>query len=99
MKKLLKSEICGSINSALCALIGWKLFCKSNFAATVHAQYMNSSRNSKICPKTREKKKKKHKRKRKRISWTQTDTKFKKTTPRVISDLEKHLYSWIIKKK
>ena len=59
MKKLLKSEICGSVNSARCALIGWKLFDKSNFAATVYAQYMNSSHNSKICPKTCEKKKKK----------------------------------------
>ena len=33
------------------------MFDKSNFVATVHAQCMNSSRNSKICPKTREKKK------------------------------------------
>ena len=59
MKKLQKSEICGSVDSARCALIGWKLFDKLNFAATVHAQYINSSHNSKICPKTREKKKKK----------------------------------------
>ena len=61
MKMLLKSEICGSVNSAQCALIDWKLFDKSNFAATVHAQRMNTSHNSKICPKTREKKKKKKK--------------------------------------
>ena len=61
MKKLLKSEICGSVNSAQCALIGWKLFDKSNCAATVHAQCMNNSRNSKICPKMRGKKKKKEK--------------------------------------
>ena len=59
MKKLLKSEICGSVKSARCALIGCKSFDKSNFAATVHAQCINSSRNSKICPKTRGNKKKK----------------------------------------
>ena len=59
MKKLLKSEIYESINNARCTLIGWKLFDKSNFAATIHVQYMNSSRNSKICPKMREKKKNK----------------------------------------
>ena len=57
MKKLLKNKICGSVNSAQYALIGWKLFYKSNFAATIHAQCINSSHNSKICPKTREKKK------------------------------------------
>ena len=68
MKKLLKSEICGSVNSTRCALIGWKLFHKSNFAATVHAQCMNNSHNSKICPKTREKKIEKCKRR------TQTHT-------------------------
>ena len=44
MKKLWKSEICGSVNSARCTLITWKSFDKSNFAATVHAQCMNSSR-------------------------------------------------------
>ena len=44
MKKFLKSEIYGSVNSAQCALIGWKEREKSNFAATVHAQCMNSSR-------------------------------------------------------
>ena len=44
-----------------------KIFDKSNFVATVHAQCMNSSHNSKICPKTCEKKKeKKEKEKRKR---------------------------------
>ena len=46
MKKFLKSEIYGSVNSAQCALIGWKEREKSNFAATVHAQCMNSSRKS-----------------------------------------------------
>ena len=79
MKKLLKNKICGSVNSAQYALIGWKLFYKSNFAATIHAQCINSSHNSKICPKTREKKRrtKKHKRKHKHISQTQTDTKWR----------------------
>ena len=61
MKKLLKSEICVSVNSARCTLIGCKLFDKSNFAATVYAQCMNSNCNSKICPKTRKKKKKEQK--------------------------------------
>ena len=60
MKKLLKSEVCGFVNSARCALIGWKLFDKSNFAAIVHIQCINSNRNSKICPKTRKKKKQKN---------------------------------------
>ena len=59
MKKLLKSEICGFVNSARYALIGWKWFDKSNFAATVYTQYMNSNRNNKICLKTRKEKKKK----------------------------------------
>ena len=63
MKMLLKSEICGSVNSARCTLIDWKFFDKSNFVPTVHAQCMNNSHNSKICPKTR-KKKEKEKRKR-----------------------------------
>ena len=36
MKKLLKSEICGSVNSIRCAVIGPKKFEKSKFAATVH---------------------------------------------------------------
>ena len=58
MKKLLKSKIYESVNSAWCALIGWKLFDKLNFAATVYAQCINNNRNSKICPKPREKKKK-----------------------------------------
>ena len=66
MKMLLKSEICESVNSARCTLIDWKFFDKSNFVATVHAQCMNSSHNSKICPKMREKKEKKEKEKRKR---------------------------------
>ena len=61
MKKLLKSEICGSVNSARCALIGWKLFDKSKFVATVYEQCMNSSCNS---LKTREKKMEKRKGKR-----------------------------------
>ena len=59
MKKLLKNKICGSVNSAQYVLIGWKLFYKSNFAATIHEQCINSSHNSKICPETREKKKNK----------------------------------------
>ena len=45
------------VNSARYALIGWKLFDKSNFAATIYAQFMNSSHNSKIYFKTHEKKK------------------------------------------
>ena len=55
MKKLLKSEICGSINSKICAE-KWK---KSNFAATVHEQCMNSSRVdlSNACKKKKKKKK------------------------------------------
>ena len=59
MKKLLKIEICGSVNSVQCALIGWKLFDKSNFAATVYAQCMNSICNGKFVPKRMKKKKKK----------------------------------------
>ena len=37
IKKLLKSEICGSVNNVRYALIDWKLPDKSNFAAIVHA--------------------------------------------------------------
>ena len=40
MKKLLKSEICGFMNSKICP----KKQKKSNFAATVYEQCMNSSR-------------------------------------------------------
>ena len=58
MKKLLKSEICGSVNSARCVLIGCKEWEKSNFMATVHAQCMNSSYKS---HKRVQKKKKKNK--------------------------------------
>ena len=46
MKKLLKSEIYRSVNSARGVLIGWEEGEKSNFVATVHAQCMNSSRKS-----------------------------------------------------
>ena len=42
-EKVTESEICGSVNSARCVLIGWKEWEKSNFMATVHAQCMNSS--------------------------------------------------------
>ena len=35
-EKVLKSEICRSVNSTQCALIGWKKLEKSNFTATVH---------------------------------------------------------------
>ena len=77
MKKLLKSEIRGSVNSAQCELIVWKLFDKSNFVATVYAPCMNSSRNSKICPKIREKKRTKQKKRKHRCKRrTQTHTKW-----------------------
>ena len=71
MKKLLKSEIYGSVNSVQYVLIGWKLFDKSNFVTTIYTQCMNSSRNNKICTKTR-KKKKKEKKNRKMHTQTQT---------------------------
>ena len=73
MKKLLKNEICGSVNSVQCALIGWKLFDKSNFAATVHTQCINSAVTVKFVPK-RVKKKRTEKRKRKRKRRTQMHT-------------------------
>ena len=43
MKKLLKSQIYGFMNSARCVLIGWEEGEKLNFAVTVYAQCMNSS--------------------------------------------------------
>ena len=54
MKKLLKNEICESINSKICAK-KWK---KSNFAATVHEQCMNNSRVglSNVCKRKKKKK-------------------------------------------
>ena len=62
MKKLLKSEICGSVNSARCVLIGWEEGEKSNFAATVHwtvhEQYRKSHK------RVEKKKEEKHRRKR-----------------------------------
>ena len=58
-----KSEICGSLNSAWCVLNGWEEGEKSNFAATVHAQCMNSSHmnSSRKSLKRMQKKKKKRK--------------------------------------
>ena len=46
MKKLLKSEICGSVNSTRCVLIGWKKFEKSTLRLLFIEQCM-SSRNLK----------------------------------------------------
>ena len=46
MKKLLKSEIYGSVNSARCVLIGWEEREKSNFVATVYVQCMNNCHKS-----------------------------------------------------
>ena len=59
MKKLLKSEICGSVNSARMHC-SWKTW--SKVAATVHEQCMNSS--SLWGGKTHAKKKKKKKKKK-----------------------------------
>ena len=66
MKKLLKSEICGSVNSVRCALIDRKLPDNSNFAAIVHALVITV----KFVPKRVKKKEKKEKRK----TQTQTQT-------------------------
>ena len=63
MKKLLKSQIYGFMNSARCVLIGWEEGEKSNFAVTVYAQCMNSSHKP---TNVRKKKKKKEKKKEKR---------------------------------
>ena len=46
MKKLLKSEICESINSAWCALIGWKNEKNQTLRLLFIEQCMNSSRKS-----------------------------------------------------
>ena len=78
MKKLLKSEICGSREQYMGPTDMLKRAEKSKCSATVHAQYMNSS----ICLQLRVKKKKKkekgkHKRgkRRLRIRRIQTGTK------------------------
>ena len=76
MKKLIKNEICGSVNSARIT-IHWE---KSTFAATIHHCSLNSSR---IPPKTRGKKKKKNEKnenaaslkRRRSLSAIQTSTK------------------------
>ena len=67
MKKLLKSEICGSVNNVRYALIDWKLPDKSNFAAIFHALVITV----KFVPK-RVKKKKEKKEKRKTQTQTQS---------------------------
>ena len=55
MKKLLKSEVCGSRALFMRPINGLKMAEKSKFSATVHAQYMNSS----LCLPLRVQKKKK----------------------------------------
>ena len=57
MKKLLKSEICGSCKQYMGPTDMLERAEKSKCSATVHAQYMNSS----ICLQLRMKKKKKRK--------------------------------------
>ena len=59
MKKLLKSEICGSRVLFTGPTDVLKIVEKSKFSSTVHAQYMNSS----LCLQLRVKQKKKKKRK------------------------------------
>ena len=60
MKKLLKSQIYGFMNSARCVLIGWEEGEKSNFAVTVYAQCMNSSHKpTNVCKNKIKKEKKK----------------------------------------
>ena len=65
MKKLLKSEICGSHEQCTGPTNVLKMAEKSKFSATVHAQYMNSSLCLQLHVK-KKKKKKKEKGKRKR---------------------------------
>ena len=55
MKKLLKSEVCGSRALFMKPTNGLKMAEKSKFSVTVHAQYMNSS----LCLPLRMQKKKK----------------------------------------
>ena len=62
MKKLLKSEICGSRVLFTGPTDVLKIVEKSKFSSTVHAQYMNSS----LCLQLRVKQKKKKKEKEKR---------------------------------
>ena len=63
MKKLLKSQIYGFMNSARCVLIGWEEGEKLNFAVTVYAQCMNSSHKpTNVCKNKIKKEKKKKKR-------------------------------------
>ena len=57
MKKLLKSEICGSVNSTRCAVIGPKNLKSQSLRLLFIEQYMNSSRNTQNAPKRVEKKK------------------------------------------
>ena len=58
MKKLLKSEICGSRILFMGPIDVLKMVEKSNSAATVHKQYMNNSRTISLnaCQKKRKKK-------------------------------------------
>ena len=59
MKKLLKSEVCGSHKQCTGPTDVLKMVEKSKFSATVHAQYMNSSLCLQLRVQTKEKKKKK----------------------------------------
>ena len=76
MKKLLKSEICGSREQYMGPTDMLKMAEKSKCSATVHAQYMNSSICLQLRVPKKKKKKEKEKRKRgKRIRRIQTGTK------------------------
>ena len=75
MKKLLKSEVCGSCEQYTGPTDVLKMAKKSKFLAIVHAQYMNSSLCLQLRMQPKKKKQEKGKRKRgKHIRRIQTGT-------------------------
>ena len=82
MKKLLKSEICGFMNSTRCAVIGQKILKSQSLRLLFIEQYMNSSRNTQNALKRVKKKKKKKNRQNANavfFSRIQTLSKYKQT--------------------
>ena len=69
MKKLLKSEICESVNSTRCAVIGPKNLKSQSLRLLFIEQCMNSSRNTQNAPKRVKKKKNVLEKRKRRITF------------------------------
>ena len=73
MKKLIKNEICGSVNSAYMHCSLQKVTAKSTFAVTVHWTVTSKLQHA-WKPKKKKKKKKEQNATQRELSWIQTHT-------------------------